>query len=51
MFCPTVRKYAANAFVEPEYAKVGTPLSVIIRGQAKDAMVIKRPLYTPAYRR
>jgi len=51
MFCPTVRKYAANAFVEPEYAKVGTSLSVIIRGQAKDAVVIKRPLYTPAYRR
>lgn len=51
MFCPTVKKYAANAFVEPEFAKIGTPLKVIIRGQAKDAIVIKRPLYIPAYRR
>jgi len=51
MFCPTVRKYAANAFVEPAFAKIGTPLKVLIRGQAKDAVVIKRPLYIPAYRR
>ena len=51
MFCPTVKKYAANAFVEPGFAKIGTPLKVIIRGQAKDAVVVKRPLYIPAYRR
>lgn len=46
MFCPTVRKYAANAFVEPGLAKIGTALKVIIRGQAKDAVVVKRPLYS-----
>ncbi|MDH7484194.1 MAG: glycine cleavage system aminomethyltransferase GcvT [Spirochaetales bacterium] len=51
MFCPTVRKYAANAFVLSEYAKVGTQLKVVIRGQMKDAVVVKRPLYVPAYRR
>ncbi|MCE5256536.1 MAG: glycine cleavage system aminomethyltransferase GcvT [Spirochaetaceae bacterium] len=51
MFCPTVKKYAANAFVRTDLAKVGTPLKVIIRGQAKDAVVVKRPLYIPAYRR
>lgn len=51
MFCPTVKKYAANAFVEPKYAEPGTRLKVIIREQAKDAVVVKRPLYIPAYRR
>lgn len=51
MYCPSVKKYAANAFVRPDLAKVGTPLKVIIRGQPKDAVVVKRPLYIPAYRR
>lgn len=51
MFCPTVKKYAANAFVEPGMAKVGTAVKVLVRGQPKDAVVVKRPLYIPAYRR
>jgi aminomethyltransferase len=51
MFCPSVRKYAANAFVRPDCAKSGTALKVLVRGAAKDAVVVKRPLYVPAYRR
>jgi aminomethyltransferase len=51
MFCPTVKKYAANAFVLPEYSKVGTALAVSIRDKPRDAVVVKRPLYLPAYRR
>lgn len=51
MFCPTVKKYAANAFVEVGESSVGNSLAVIIRGQPKSAVVIKRPLYVPAYRR
>ena len=51
MFCPTVKKYAANAFVRPDCAKIGTRLKILIRGQPKDALVVKRPLYLPAYRR
>ncbi|HEY9054738.1 MAG TPA: glycine cleavage system aminomethyltransferase GcvT [Rectinemataceae bacterium] len=51
MFCPTVRTYAANAFVETGFSKPGTELQVIIRGQGKPARVVKRPLYVPAYRR
>jgi len=51
MYCPTVKKYAANAFVEPGLAKAGTALKVLIRGAPKDAVVVKRPLYVPAYRR
>lgn len=51
MFCPTVKKYAANAFVLPAYAKAGTKVQVLIHGKAKEAVVVKRPLYVPAYRR
>jgi len=51
MFCPTVKKYAANAFVLPEFVKAGTKLKVMIHGNPKDAVVVKRPLYVPAYRR
>jgi aminomethyltransferase len=51
MYCPTVKKYAANAFVRPELAKAGTELAVLIHGKPRDAVVVKRPLYLPAYRR
>jgi glycine cleavage system T protein len=51
MYCPTVKKYAANAFVLPEFAKVGTALAVSIRDKSREAVVVKRPLYVPAYRR
>lgn len=51
MFCPTVKKYAANALVEPGFAKIGTNLNVIIRNQPRNAVVVKRPLYIPVYRR
>ena len=50
MFAPTAEKYCGNAFVTPEYAKVGTPLEVIIRGKSKVAKVVKRPFYKPSYR-
>jgi glycine cleavage system T protein len=51
MFCPTTGTYSANAFVPPEYAAPGTKLAVEIRGGAKEAVVVKRPLYVPVYRR
>ena len=51
MFCPTAGTYSANAFVPPEYTTVGTRLKVEIRGTAKDAEIIKRPLFVPVYRR
>jgi len=51
MFCPTVKKYAANAFVPPALAKIGTALAVVIHGKPREAVVVKRPLYVPAYRR
>ena len=51
MFCPTAKVFAANAFVEPSVAKTGTALAVAIRGKPAPAVVVKRPLYVPAYRR
>ena len=51
MYCPTVKKYAANAFVPPALSKPGTALAVSIRGKPRGAVVVKRPLYLPAYRR
>ncbi len=51
MFCPTTGTYSANAFVPSDLAKPGTELAVAIRGQAKPAVVAKRPLYLPTYRR
>jgi glycine cleavage system T protein len=51
MFCPSAGTYSANCFVPPEYAVTGTKLAVEIRGAAKDAVVVKRPLYLPVYRR
>jgi aminomethyltransferase len=51
MYCPTVKKYAANAFVDHEFSKVGTALAVSIRDKPRDAVVVKKPLYVPTYRR
>jgi glycine cleavage system T protein len=51
MFCPTTGTYSANALLPPEYTAPGTKLKVEIRGSAKEAVVVKRPLYIPAYRR
>jgi len=51
MFCPSADVYGANAFVPPTLAKQGTNLSVSIRNAPKAAVVAKRPLYVPVYRK
>ncbi|HPE36972.1 MAG TPA: glycine cleavage T C-terminal barrel domain-containing protein, partial [Spirochaetales bacterium] len=51
MFCPTVKKFAANALVDPAFGKSGLDVKIVIRGKPADAKTIKRPLYVPAYRR
>jgi len=50
MYAPTVDAYCANVYVESACAKTGTELAIRIRNTAKAAVVVKRPLYTPAYR-
>ncbi len=51
MFCPTVKKFAANALVDPSFGKSGLAVKIVVRGKPMDAVTIKRPLYIPAYRR
>ena len=50
MYAPTVDAYAANVYVTPPLAKIGTVVEIEIRNQTRAAVVVKRPLYTPAYR-
>ena len=50
MYAPTVDAYCANVFVHSELAGIGTKLEIEIRGRRKQAVVVKRPLYKPAYR-
>jgi glycine cleavage system T protein len=51
MFCPTTKVFGANAFVNTDVSKIGTELAVKIRDKQAPAVVVKRPLYIPAYRR
>lgn len=50
MYAPTVDAYCANVFVPPALAKTGTEVDIDIRGRSRSAVVVKRPLYRPAYR-
>jgi glycine cleavage system aminomethyltransferase T len=50
MYAPTVDAYCANVFVASDLAKIGTELEIEIRGKRKRTLVVKRPLYKPAYR-
>ena len=51
MYAPTVEAYAAMALIPAELAEVGREVEVIIRDKPKKARIVKRPFYTPAYRR
>jgi len=50
LYAPWIDKYCGNAYVKPEYAKLGTEFLIQIRKKTKRAVVVKRPLYKPAYR-
>ncbi len=51
MKSPTLDTFLALAYVPPAFSKLGSEVDVIIRDQPKKARVVKRPFYTPAYRR
>lgn len=51
MFAPTAESYVAMALLPRELAEMGKEVDVMIRGKAKKAKIVKRPFYTPAYRR
>lgn len=51
LYAPTVNKYCGHAFVPPQHASAGTEIQIIIRDKPKAAVIVKRPFYTPAYRK
>lgn len=51
MFAPSVEAYAAMALIPRELAEMGREVEVMIRDKPKKARIVKRPFYTPAYRR
>ena len=50
MKSPTLDKFLAMAYVPAEHSALGTRLDVIVRGQPKAAVVVKRPFYKPKYK-
>ena len=50
LYAPTVDKYCGNAFIKPEYAKIGTEIQILIRNRPKAGVVVKRPFYRPSYK-
>lgn len=50
LYAPWIDKYCGNAYIKPEYAKLGTEILIQIRKKTKKAVVVKRPLYKPSYR-
>jgi aminomethyltransferase len=51
MYSPTTEKYLGMALVAADCSTLGTELDVIIRDKPKKVRLVKRPFYTPAYRR
>ena len=50
MKSPTLDKFLAMAYVPAKHSALGTKLDVIVRGQPKPAIVVKRPFYKPKYK-
>ena len=51
MYSPTTSRYLGMALVPRKISKIGTDIEIQIRSKAVKAKIIKRPFYTPAYRR
>lgn len=51
MFAPTLEQYLGMAYVPRSLAKIGTEVDILIRNRPRRAKLVKRPFYTPAYRR
>lgn len=53
MYSPTLKKYLGMALVDRKagVTAAGTEIDIIIRDKPVKAKVVKRPFYTPAYRR
>lgn len=50
IYAPTVNKFAGHAYVAAHLAKSGTKIQIKIRNKFKEAVIIRRPFYRPAYK-
>jgi len=50
MKSPTLDKFVGMGYLPNGQTKFGTTIEIIIRGQAKQAKVVKRPFYQPNYK-
>jgi len=51
MYSPTTGRYVGLAYVPSAYSALDTEIGILIRGKVKQARVVRKPFYTPAYRR
>ncbi|MGF1506108.1 MAG: glycine cleavage T C-terminal barrel domain-containing protein [Anaerolineae bacterium] len=51
MYAPTADIYAAMALIARDAYELDREVDVMIRGTPKKARIVRRPFYTPAYRR
>jgi aminomethyltransferase len=51
MKSPTLGKFLGLGYLPREFAAVGSEIDVIVRDVPKRAKIIKRPFYTPRYKR
>lgn len=50
MKSPTLDKFLGLAYVSAAHAANGTEIDILVRGQPKKAVVVKRPFYKPKYK-
>lgn len=51
MFSPTTGRYLGMAYLPAEMATLGTAIEISIHNRPRQARVVERPFYVPAYRR
>jgi aminomethyltransferase len=51
MKSPTLDKFLGLGYVPRQYSALGTEIDILVRDAPKRAKVIKRPFYTPRYKR
>ena len=50
MKSPTLDKFLGMAYVPAALSKQGTEIDILVRGQPRKAVVVKRPFYKPRYK-
>lgn len=51
LYAPTLEKFLGMAYVPSEHARIGQEISIEVRGRQRTARIVKRPFYTPTYRK